>query len=828
LKIESAVSKQADSAAEAEKFLAQAENEVKWSLFQEARASADTAFALGLTDARTRKTRIEAYLGICLPEFNAYWREYAEGFGVIHDYSAPPEDEVLQSALELSYQLQDAFGAGLNLFETTNSSAMNSAIFVIGDVTMRYYLGAELRRQKEDKLAELRSSMRQFMDAGIAAGSTNKYPGETFELFSKYGPLWCETPEEGVKLLRRIRTAPNRTAYFSVSKKYLEPHWLPPLAGWKWTDRQRVDEVWAAFNTESQVNAMGTRRDPSSRADPREAMKTKVRSALLPNQHAAAVVERYRARNETIAATKAPSDRPLFALSNVFALATGIHLQAPSKAKSISAEFISIAPEKPGILALDYHGDELWVYFRTGKQRQWQTEGGGGVEYLEEHGLAVLRNLHQVGGVTKIPPNYFQSFDPFERGEIAAFSDAVILNLRDRLLRFDRKNKSFRLVEAPIKSASIFRAENRLFIKNAESILETTSALEKFEVVASVRRSPPKSPLDRLPSLKEGTLVHGDADRVLFSVGELMYEFENDSWKAAEKSSANASLPFKTFARRLTEPFTGIFEGRAFIATLPPLLRPDWPHTEFRFNFTMPGHWLMNSINVQLPPPGTDSMKSGVNLSSAANNLYLWGRDVQGLCLIRGDELKHSLAAAEAAQEKRLHAEQATIATVLKQYDSNQDGRLSGDELAAIASDPRLLNLVWSGIDKNSNNQIDLDELSYFDFNHDREFQPQERLALLNALAYLASASFLEMDADRDGLVSRKEGELVPHFLWMRYAGKDKPLTLADWTDAVIERAHRDFLGIFPPEENPFGPAEGFLSAKFLDAARSRRMAKLK
>jgi hypothetical protein len=237
--------------AEAHGFYVEAERAARWGFWPEARAAVDTALALGKDDPETRRLRLRVYTGLIKTDpGESIWRTYKPVFGVLEAYTVPPKPGVLQDALDAGSQLQE-------LVKSTEYKAIDpvkplveDALREIGKLCLKFYLGAELRTGHEELLGQLRGKMREVVNALLEHRDAAE---STVTLIGKFGPLWCETPEEGVRLHQRLRSF---QAYFHFWFEILrmeddvsrtQSDWAPRLCGWKWNDRSRADELWDAY-----------------------------------------------------------------------------------------------------------------------------------------------------------------------------------------------------------------------------------------------------------------------------------------------------------------------------------------------------------------------------------------------------------------------------------------------------------------------------------------------------------------------------------------------------------------------------------------------------
>jgi hypothetical protein len=276
-----------DSAAEAKRFYDEAELAVRWGFWPEARADADAALALGKNDRDIRILRLMAYAGLLADQIASKWQQCRPDYGVIVSYETPPSPESLPIALDAAHQIRDALHSPVSVSDTQKlEQAVENAMGAIGLVTLKYYIGSELRRGHEDELSDLRAIMREVTDELLGNAETNQIrifdsntsqqnalqsietygilgSGESGRpwgqldvpmLLAKYGPLWQETPEGCVCLDRRLKVRLGfKILDVELRKPANESEWTPVLCGWKWADRRRIDEVSARAAKENRL-----------------------------------------------------------------------------------------------------------------------------------------------------------------------------------------------------------------------------------------------------------------------------------------------------------------------------------------------------------------------------------------------------------------------------------------------------------------------------------------------------------------------------------------------------------------------------------------------
>ncbi len=193
--------------------------------------------------------------------------------------------------------------------------------------------------------------------------------------------------------------------------------------------------------------------------------------------------------------------------------------------------------------------------------------------------------------------------------------------------------------------------------------------------------------------------------------------------------------------------------GRSLEANLVCLL-PD-----NREPVTIPIQFDSTAGPVTLPNAGP-SRGAGPWVESSATDLLIGASGLPGVWILPKSEIqteiKRQLALRPPERKKTFDVhDQAQLA----KYDLNHDGQLDVEEWEAAISDPAFLSLEMDRIDLNGNEQLDLDELAYFDVNQNAILDDPEMAGILAFQHLLAVKGFKEFDANRNERLEREEME---------------------------------------------------------------------
>ena len=274
LKVNSTV-KEWNAADEAAQYFDEAKWALKWGVYSEAEAGADSAWALGKQDLDCALVRVKSYL-----------------MGAIPDAVGVERINCALRALELYYAFSRTSpdgepklltkGPGSNQWYDSDWYKVGlETLVAASQILQSYSCALELPKPVGEKLADLRARVRSvaklisdspsvhdsyFVGNRIAVYDELAYTvgedgGSNPNIFSceaKWGCFWQETPDDCVALYRCLMSSP---VFCYIHEKFWFP-WefesrrlrLPRLAAWNEEDRKRIPIVWKGFIQELEAS----------------------------------------------------------------------------------------------------------------------------------------------------------------------------------------------------------------------------------------------------------------------------------------------------------------------------------------------------------------------------------------------------------------------------------------------------------------------------------------------------------------------------------------------------------------------------------------------
>ena len=477
-------------AVEAGRYYDEAVRAARWKFWPEARAAAETALALGKDDLDTRRLRLRALTGLFKQDENeTTMRNYKPGVGVLEAYTVPPAPGALMAAVDAADQLVELVRSPDAFKEREARAEVEETLEALAWLTLKFYLGAELRIGHEESLLRLRGTMREVTEAllGAQAGDTDTF----LVLLGRFGPLWFETPEEGIVLHKRLRSLAGFGAHegdawalgqFDSSEDAAD--WTPSLCGWKWEDRSRCERLWEAFRR-------------------------------LPPQPSEAPAP------ASVSGTVAgPSSRPPQPLNP----------QQAGKLPALTMDVLTLENTSGvTVFRVVWAEERLWVYYEADRRAGWSTPTQGGTVLKHEFFVVGFDGTGR-GDRYQVPDKFLSSSERTDQADLAIVSGRACVVLEGQILILNPKDGTFSAKPAPLKSARAFSAGGRLFLYNEESLLETNEEVGNFKVLASVRRRPVLTYLDEMEAFTKPNLFRAGG-RIVFEAGGRLHELRGDGWQ---------------------------------------------------------------------------------------------------------------------------------------------------------------------------------------------------------------------------------------------------------------------------------------------------------
>jgi hypothetical protein len=525
-----------------------------------------------------------------------------------------------------------------------------------------------------------------------------------------------------------------------------------------------------------------------------------------------------------------------------------------------------IRPAGPnGILPSEYFRCEPPLRVATvtglcwGEGRLWlmgEGEGqtvNGPTLFLSEFDPRTDKFIHHV-----VPENLVSGRPSVEPPRVAIGASKVLIALGRNVVVLDRRTDRFSVVAAPLEGAQVARIGNRVFFHDQETLIETTEDLERFFVLASARRQPAMNDLDRQSTWAGVQVMANGSTGVWAVVNHRVFDLGRSGgtevpWSEIPKTVRNfpagsflterPSSHFENdysriwwFGRKDGEPRL-LWKGERWSeadATAGPkgTQSPILPFLDTEARPLLLGDRLLSG---PLLIDGGKSAQIEVLISGVWHPLTFWthldakpvfavepiigdedlffypsfdGRPKgdPGFFIIRAVELvRHAdqLIAAVMSQSDRDRDE---LNTLIRRWDTDSDGHIGPSERFALATAPNLLNAVWWQIDTNQNNILDLDEIGYFDFDHNGTITGSECDAFWNAAGLLAQGYFAHLGGSATNAPSVQLATTLSHAVFgqmdcRRYdADQSGHLEWPEWLAMFAEAQHRKLTwGIYLP-----------------------------
>ncbi|MGA3282841.1 MAG: hypothetical protein ABSD57_00080 [Verrucomicrobiota bacterium] len=282
LKVNSAV-KEWKAADEAGQFFDEAKWALRWGVYSEAQAASDSAWALGKRDMDCALVRVRSYLADAKPadpnelyeqtiskdetdtskhsnssiqeatnaatgEVISIFRRSGNTVSYINFKKRP--DPLRFASVICALELYEAQLNSLQWSDPTTRKEWcelgTSLLETAGQWLRDYYLAKQARAEVETRLESMRRLCRTISSALVVMPEANE---ERFwDALGGFGVFWCETPEEGTDLYRKLF----RLRRFSSVRKHVTGCYpvfcnrllLPVLAAWQPEDDVRIPRLW--------------------------------------------------------------------------------------------------------------------------------------------------------------------------------------------------------------------------------------------------------------------------------------------------------------------------------------------------------------------------------------------------------------------------------------------------------------------------------------------------------------------------------------------------------------------------------------------------------
>jgi hypothetical protein len=283
------------ASAEAERYLSEANWAWRWGLAEQAKAAADSAWALGRRDLDTAFVRVSAYLSdVHPPRFPPPWTELSEAVQSDDFDPSAAATKAPDGFASVTYRFgkSSRFTKYLKVADAPDPADLDAAIPALGlyadfcrtlapgridaqspwvflglrsldaasSVLRAFHFSPGSQKAMAEKLAELRASSREitvFIQSlpairatyWVANGESSKNsavaPHQFFSTITSHAALWQEHPEDTLLIYRTLMTSPVYSYVHGalIMRDMAEPR----LAAWTDADRQQLPAIWRGF-----------------------------------------------------------------------------------------------------------------------------------------------------------------------------------------------------------------------------------------------------------------------------------------------------------------------------------------------------------------------------------------------------------------------------------------------------------------------------------------------------------------------------------------------------------------------------------------------------
>ncbi len=311
---------------------------------------------------------------------------------------------------------------------------------------------------------------------------------------------------------------------------------------------------------------------------------------------------------------------------------------APPPGQSLAASAVHLATPLANAERVQWAANSFWIFQKSSGYREYYDADGRtyGSKLISQYFLSQFDPATARIEHVEIPNRYFTLQQQAAKVEFVIFSNRLIFLLESGLLIYDRQAQSFDLEPAPIFDGHLFQFGTNLLVYNSDTILGRFGSNKGFEVLASVRRRPPRTPLDSLSSYEGGAfLTNKDLD-IALTLPTVAFMFADSKWTSLSPEQVGtfgtSSLTYNSFAG--TEYEGPLPDGKFSLAM------PYNRLNEAVLTLTRSGS--TNSSKVQVVLPGRTFHGATIpnsNVTVAGGHLFLWSPNSPGFWWISSQQL---------------------------------------------------------------------------------------------------------------------------------------------------------------------------------------------
>jgi hypothetical protein len=581
-----------DPAREAREHAEEANWALRWKMYPEAQAAADSAWALGL---QTRPVAVTRSL--------AYGRDHAQSDplwgsgGLFHLASAshPPRPERTDTVMRAVAILNDLLTRDPTAVADNDvNSAAAEALEVSGKLLHAYYLLAETREGRETQLADWRKLCRNIeaialknptvRDPFVNPAGLKKREYELeyglfrtniFAIAATYTGIFNEKPEDAILLYRDLVQERGFPFIREPFVKFIRGLETPkPTAGWKWDDRKRDAAVWDEFvqklsaSTNVFIQLEGRLFDLRAELNWQRFKQKRAKLLDFIDQNWIELSERkdfllltdvisisYRVEGNWVEAENKEAERleidglqfladhgmSINRNGRVFVAKNRPAQPAPSPTawptftpiahgSSLNSQFIELAPYGRGTP----HRLLQSPVFREGKL--WIRMVGGKPEIFAidlktkwRETIALPTNYFALQWGAILKANFLQDADRINKSFEVRSNDLFVVE-GTAVYRHRISGDRWISSTIPVKDPDIYQVNGKLFLSGADSIYELDDG-GGARLLASARRKPAVSVLDDLETFDYAPLSSGPDSTVRAFIRGNAYAWNGQTWK---------------------------------------------------------------------------------------------------------------------------------------------------------------------------------------------------------------------------------------------------------------------------------------------------------
>ena len=605
-----------NTAAEAERYLDEAQWSLRWEMLDEARAAADSAWALGLHSDSAAAARILAYARSASHRDREWQTELIEG--AERGWPVPPpETEKIEPLNEGLTFVEDLLVREPDsITNHTIYKAVSEALAISGNLLQNFYFCTEAREGGEEKLATTRKLSREILAKVMAHPEVHKqyWPAspppdderelarnlngnDVFTVAFTYSVFFNEKPEDTIEVYRNLFLS-RRPGW--VLKSSLGDHQyaverefnLPLFGGWRWEDRKRAQQVQDKFTDElgSSTNGFASffgsalKERYLDTVEQADAQQTAALAGIEKRMHPASNQPPDEARKrmeEMMAKAKARVTTNRVETNRIVPIPRPPRL-VPSL---IEAELLRVAdflpfPDKfqsrmfPTVAWPVLRNGQIW--FRLYCQP------------VDSHGFhlkpfsTILAASPETGAHLEIPlepPEFDKQVGPsaivrFVPKSFEVTTNALYVATGDLLFRRELKKAGWKKFPLPAEG-DLYLVHDRLYLSANESIHELTDEGASSRLIASVRRRPAEGLLDERESLDKPVLAPGPDGSLRAFFTDSVWKYEGKEWQKELECAKWARLTSSSGAAFYQIPSDGIREGAYLFAVTPNSREPQ-------------------------------------------------------------------------------------------------------------------------------------------------------------------------------------------------------------------------------------------------------------